>query len=334
MRARHAMFVGVAVFLAVFPSAGLATVCPVAVSCTTNYEPVDVLIDQFPVTAIANEVNNSLTLHEIRGEFGEPRLNFITGAPTTTIYNWIENTVNVHILGPAGTLISSSINGNPLMTIDSAVDDSVNASDLNDPFTFTQIESLPTTIIYDHVDNGINITPGVQGAPLSSQSAILVTPTSQTIVIDNEPVTALLNQVDNSVTLFETISKLTGTNVTVVNNIPTTNIFNLVDNTIDVWLSDPLGIPISLFIDSMPNTLIENLVDNNVTVTVPEPSSWSLLALGFCAFGLLRRATSRRAQGAKNTVLRVTKPATSRGSDALISSLHRQLRQDRLRRAL
>ena len=328
------MFVGVAVFLAVFPSAGLATVCPVAVSCTTNYEPVDVLIDQFPVTAIANEVNNSLTLHEIRGEFGEPRLNFITNAPTTTIYNWIENTVNVHILGPASTLISSSINGNPLMTIDSAVDDSVNASDLNDPFTFTQIESLPTTIIYDHVDNGINITLGVQGAPLSSQSAILVTPTSQTIVIDNEPVTALLNQVDNSVTLFETISKLTGTNVTVVNNIPTTNIFNLVDNTIDVWLSDPLGIPISLFIDSMPNTLIENLVDNNVTVTVPEPSSWSLLALGFCAFGLLRRATSRRAQGAKNTVLRVTKPAASRGSDALISSFHRQLRQDRLRRAL
>jgi hypothetical protein len=124
----------------------------------------------------------------------------------------------------------------------------------------------------------------------------LVTPTSQTIVIDNEPVTALLNQVDNSVTLFETISKLTGTNVTVVNNIPTTNIFNLVDNTIDVWLSDPLGIPISLFIDSMPNTLIDNLVDNNVTVTVPEPSSWSLLALGFCAFGLLRRATSRRAK--------------------------------------
>ena len=110
MRARHAMFVGVAVFLAVFPSAGLATVCPVAVSCTTNYEPVDVLIDQFPVTAIANEVNNSLTLHEIRGEFGEPRLNFITSVPTTTIYNWIENTVNVHILGPAGTLISSSIN--------------------------------------------------------------------------------------------------------------------------------------------------------------------------------------------------------------------------------
>ena len=197
----------------------------------------------------------------------------------------------MHILGPAGTLISSSINGNPLMTIDSAVDDSVNASDPNDPFTFTQIESLPTTIIYNHVDNGINITPGLQDASLSSQSAILVTPTSQTIVIDNEPVTELLNQVDNSVTIFQTTTTLTGTNVNVVNNIPMTNIFNVVDNTIDLWLSDPLGIPISLFIDSMPNTLIENLVDNSVTVTVPEPSSWSLLALGFCAFGLLRRAT-------------------------------------------
>ena len=301
MRAKHAMFAGVAVFLAVFPSAGLATVCPdagsgVAVSCTTNYQPVDVVIDQFPVTAIVNEVDNSLTLHEVRGESGEPRLNFVTSAPTTTIYNWIENTVNVHILGPAGTLISSSINGNPLMTIDSAVDDSVNASDLNDPFTFTQIESLPTTIIYDHVDNGINITPDLPGASLPSQNATLITPTSQTIVIDNEPVTALLNQVDNSVTIFETISTQTGINTTIVNNIPTTNIFNLVDNTIDVWLSDPLGIPIDLSIDSMPNTLIEDLVDNHVTVTVPEPSSWSLLALGFCAFGLLRRATSRRAK--------------------------------------
>ena len=304
MRATHAILAAataVVVSSAVCRGAASATICPdvstgAAVSCTPNYQPVDVVIDQSPVTAIANEVNNSLTLHEIRGEFGEPRLNFVTSAPTTTIFNWIENTVNVHILGPAGTLISSSINGNPLMTIDSAVDDSVNASDPNDPFSFTQIESLPTTIIYNHVDNGINITPGLQDASLSSQSAILVTPTSQTIVIDNEPVTALLNQVDNGVTIFQTTTTLTGTNVSVVNNIPMTNIFNVVDNTIDLWLSDPLGIPISLFIDSMPNTLIENLVDNSVTVTVPEPSSWSLLALGFCAFGLLRRATSRRAK--------------------------------------
>ena len=183
------------------------------------------------------------------------------------------------------------------MTIDSAVDDSVNSSDLTDPLYVTHIESSPTTIIYDHVDNGINITTGPQDASSSSQSAVLLTPTSQTIVIDNEPVTELFNQVDNSVSLTETISTLTGTMVTVVNNIPRTNIFNVVDNTIDLWLSDPLGIPIALFIDSMPNTLIENLVDNSVNVTdVPEPSSWSLLALGFCAFGLLRRATSRRAK--------------------------------------
>jgi hypothetical protein len=341
MATKRAMFGavgGVAVFSAVCRSTvALAAICPdvsteTAVSCTPNYQPINVVIDQFPETAIYNQVNNTVTLQEIHGGPGETPINIITSAPLTTIFNLIENTVNVHILGPAGTSISESINGNPLMTIDSAVDDSVNSSD-TDPLTF--IESLPTTLIYNRVDNGINITTGPQDASSSSQSAVLLTPTSQTIVIDNEPLTELLNQVDNSVSLTETISTLTGTTVTVVKNIPRTNIFNLVDNTIDLWLSDPLGIPISLSIDSVPNTLIENLVDNSVNVTVvPEPSSLSLVALGLCAFGLLRKATSRRAQGAKNTVLRVTTSATSRGSDALISSLHRQMRQDRLRRAL
>lgn len=303
MATKHAMFgsvVAVAVFSAVCRSTvALAAICPDAstgagVSCTTNDQPIEVDITQLPVTEIANEVNNSVTVHEIRGEFGEPRLNFITSAPTTTIFNWIENTVNVHIIGPGGTLISSSINGNPLVTIDDAVDDSVNTSGLNDPFTFTQVVSSPTTIIYNHVDNGINITPGLEDASLSSQNAVLLTPTSQTIVIDNEPFTQLLNGVDNSVTLSQTM--LTGTTLTIVNNIPMTNIFNVVDNTIDLWLNDPLGIPISLFIDSMPQTLIEDMVDNTVNVTVPEPSSWALLALGFCALGLLRRATHRAGQ--------------------------------------
>jgi hypothetical protein len=277
----------------------------------TNYPAIDVDIDQFPVTEIYNLVNNSVTFQEIPGGFGETPINIITSAPTTTIYNLIENTVNVHILGPAGTSISSSINGAPITTTDSAVDDSVNSSDTN-PFTF--IVSTPTTIINNLVDNGVNVTTGPQDASSSSQSAVLLTPTSRTIVIDNEPVTELLNQVDNSLSLTQTISALTGTMVTVVNNIPKTNIFNVVDNTIDLWLSDPLGIPIDLSIDSMPNSLIQNWVDNSVYVgDVPEPSSWTLLALGFCAFGLLRRATSRRAQGAKNTVLRVTTPATSTG---------------------
>jgi hypothetical protein len=303
MRAKHAMFgavAGVAVFSAVCRSTvALAAICPdvsteAAVSCTPNYQPIEVRIDQFPETAIYNQVNNSVTLQEIHGGPGETPITIITSAPLTTIYNLIENTVNVHILGPAGTSISESINGNPLVTIDSAVDNSVNSSD-TDPLTF--IESLPTTLIYNRVDNGINITTGPQDASSSSQSAVLLTPTSQTIVIDNEPVTELLNQVDNSVSLTETISTLTGTMVTVVNNIPRTYIFNVVDNTIDLWLSDPLGIPIDLSIDSMSNSLIKNLVDNSVYVgDVPEPSSWSLLALGFCAFGLLRRATSRRAK--------------------------------------
>ena len=344
MGAKQAMFqaAAVAVLSAVCrTTVALAAVCPdvssgTAVSCTTNYSAIDVVIDQLPVTAIYNLVNSSVTLQEIHGGFGETPLNIIASAPTTTIFNLIENTVNVHILGPAGTSISGSIDGSPIMIIYSAIDDSVNFSGLTEaPPPITLIQSSPTTMTYDRVDNGINITTGLQGASSSSQGAVLLTPTSKTIVIDNEPVTELFNQVDNSVSVAETIGTLTGTMVTVVKNIPRTNIFNVVDNTIDLGLSDPLGIPISLFIDSMPTTLIENLVDNSVNVmVVPEPSSLSLLALGLCAFGLLRRATSRRAQGAKNTVLRVTKPATSRGSDALISSLHRQLRQDRLRRAL
>jgi PEP-CTERM motif len=344
MGARHATYgaaAAVAVFSAVCRSTvALAEICPDvgsgAVSCTTNYPAIDVAIDQFPDTAIYNLVNNSVTLQEIHGGLGETPINIIASAPTTIIYNLIENTVNVHILGPAGTPISGSINGNPITTTYSSVDDSVNFSDLTDaPPPITYIESSPTTIIYDRVENGVNITPGLQDASSSSQSAVLLTPTSKSIVIDNEPVTELLNQVDNSVSVAETISTLTGTMVTVVKNIPTTKIFNVVDNTVDLWLSDPLGIPIDLSIDSMPNTSIENLVDNSVNVTVvPEPSSWSLLALGFCAFGLLRRATSKRAQGAKHHGLRVTTPATSRGSDALISSLPRQLGQDHLRQAL
>jgi hypothetical protein len=309
MATKHAMFgsvAAVAVFSAVCRSTvALAAICPeassgAAVSCTQNDQPINVFIYDAPVTTIYNVVDNSVAVQEIHGGLGETPINVITSAPTTIIYNLVENTVNVHILGPAGTSVGSSINGNPITTIDSAVDDSVNFADLTPaphPPTITRIESSPTTLTYDLVDNGINITTGPQDASSSSQSAVLLTPTSQAIVIDNEPVTNLLNLVDNSVNITETISTLSGTMVTVVNNIPTTNIFNVVDNTIDLWLSDPLGIPIALFIDSMPNTLIANLVDNSVNVTVvPEPSSWSLLALGFCAFGLLRRATSRRAK--------------------------------------
>jgi PEP-CTERM motif len=343
MATKHAMFgsvAAVAVFSAVCRSTvALAAICPeassgAAVSCTQNDQPINVFIYDAPVTTIYNVVDNSVAVQEIHGGLGETPINVITSAPTTIIYNLVENTVNVHILGPAGTSVGSSINGNPITTIDSAVDDSVNFADLTPaphPPTITRIESSPTTLTYDLVDNGINITTGPQDASSSSQSAVLLTPTSQAIVIDNEPVTNLLNLVDNSVNITETISTLSGTMVTVVNNIPTTNIFNVVDNTIDLWLSDPLGIPIALFIDSMPNTLIANLVDNSVNVTVvPEPSSWSLLALGFCAFGLLRRATSRRAK------LRAPRRAgwQHAGAVPFSGSLHGQSRQDLLRQGL
>jgi PEP-CTERM motif len=306
MLAKHAMFAAaaaVAVSSALCGGVAFAAICPdvstgSTAPCGANDPAIDVVIDNFPETAIYNQVDNSVTLQEIHGSIGESRINIVTSAPTTTIYNLVENTINVEIAGPAGTSISGSINGSPTTTIYNAVDNSVSFLDLTgapDPATFTRIESSPTTKVYDLVDNSVNIGADLQGGSLSS---VLLTPTSQTIVIDSQPVTQLLNLVDNSVSLAETISTLSGTvATTVVTNTPTTDIFNVVDNTINVLLVDPLGIPIALNIDSMPITLIENLVDNSVNVTVvPEPSSWSLLALGFCAFGLLRRATTRPAR--------------------------------------
>jgi hypothetical protein len=308
MGAKHATFRAVAalaVFSAVCRSTvALAAICPevssgAAVSCTPNDQPIDVFIYEFPVTTIYNEVNNSVTLQEIHGELGKKPINIINNAPTTTIYDLVENTINIQIYGPAGALSGGSIDGSPITTIYNAVDNSINFSDLTGsphPTTITRIESSPTTTVYNVVDNSINVTTDPQGD--SSQSAVLLTPTSESIVIDNEAVTNLFNYVDNSINVAERISTLSGTVVTRINNDSTTSIFNVVNNTINLALSDPLGIPIALFIDSMPTTLINNWVDNsvNLTVAAPEPSSWSLLALGFCAFGLLRRATSRRAK--------------------------------------
>jgi hypothetical protein len=250
-------------------------------------------------------VNNSVTLQEINSGVGKKPINIINNRPTTTIYNLVENTINIQIDGPAGTSIGGSIDGSPISTIYNDVDNSINFSDLTGSphfATISSINSSPTTTIYNLVDNSINITRGLQGDS-SSQSAVLLTPTSQSIVIDNEAVTNIFNYVDNSINIAERISTLTGTVITRIRNVSTTNIFNLIDNTINLDLSDPLGIPIALFLQSMPTTLIDNWVDNsvNLTVAAPEPSSWLLLALGFCAFGLLRRVTTRRPQGDKDT---------------------------------
>lgn len=308
MGANHAMFraaAAVAVFSAVCRSTvALAALCPevgsgAAVSCTPNDQPINVFIYEFPVTTIYNVVNNSVTLQEIHGASRKQAINIINNTPTTTIYNLVENTINIQIYGPAGPLSGGSINNSPISTIYNDVDNSINFSDLTGsphPTTITRIESSPTTTVYNLVDNSINVTTDPQGD--SSQSAVLLTPTSQSIVIDNEAVTNLFNYVDNSINIAERISTLSGTVVTKINNDSTTNIFNVVNNTINLVLNDPLGIPIALFIDSMPTTLIANWVDNsvNLTVAAPEPGSWLLLAVGFFAFGLLRRATSRRAK--------------------------------------
>jgi PEP-CTERM motif len=307
MGAKLAMFravAAVAVISAVCRSTvALAAICPeassgAAVSCTSNDQPINVFIYEFPVTTVYNVVNNSVTLQEINGGFGKPPVNIINNAPTTTIYNLVENSINIQIDGPAGALSGGSVDGSPITTIDNDVDNSINFSDLaGSPHfaTITRIDSSPATTIYNLVDNSINVTRGVPDDTSSSQGAVLLTPTLQSIVIDNEAVTNIFNDVDNSINIAETISTLSGTVVTRIKNVATTNIFNVVDNTINLELSDPLGLPIALFIDSMPTTLIDNWVDNsvNVTVAAPEPSSWSLLALGFCAVGLLRRATRR-----------------------------------------
>jgi hypothetical protein len=307
MGAKHTMFraaAAVAVFSAVCRSTvALAALCPevgsgAAVSCTPNDQPINVFIYEFPVTTIYNEVNNSVTLQEINGGSAKTPINIINNEPTTTIYNLVENTINIQIYGPAGALSGGFINNSPISTIYNDVDNSINFSDLTgSPYfgTITRIESSPTTTVYNLVDNSINVTTDPQGD--SSQSAVLLTPTSESIVIDNEAVTNLFNYVDNSINVAERISTLSGTVITRINNDSTTNIFNVVNNTINLVLSDPLGIPIALFIDSMPTTLIDNWVDDsvNATIAAPEPSSWLLLALGFCAFGL-RRATMRRAK--------------------------------------
>jgi hypothetical protein len=307
MLAKHAMFAvaaAVAVSSAVGGGVAFAAICPdvstgSTAPCGANEPAIDVFIYELPVTTIYNVVNNSVTLQEIRDGVGKKPINIINNTPTTTIYNLVENTINIEIDGPAGALSGGSIDGSPITTIYNAVDNSVNFSDLTGsphPTTITRIDNSPTTTVYDVVDNSINLATHPQGD--SSQSAVLLTPTSQSIVIDNEPVTNLFNYVDNSINIAERISTLSGTVVTKINDDSTTNIFNVVNNTINLVLNDPLGIPIALWIDSMPTTLIDDWVDNsvNLTVAAPEPSSWSLLALGFCAFGLLRRATTRPAR--------------------------------------
>jgi hypothetical protein len=308
MGAKHLTFVA-ATALAFFSGAygstvALAAICPevssgATVSCASNDQPINVFIYEFPVTTIYNVVNNSVTLQEINGGSGKTPVNIINNTPTTTIYNLVENTINIQIYGPAGALSGGSVDGSPITTIYNDVDNSINFSDLTGSphfATITRIDSSPATTIYNLVDNSINVTTGPEGD--SSQSAVFLTPTLQSIVIDNEAVTNLFNYVDNGINIAERISTLSGTVVTKINNDSTTNIFNVVNNTINLVLNDPLGIPIYLFIDSMPTTLIANWVDNsvNLTVAAPEPSSWLLLAVGFCAVGLLRRATRRRAK--------------------------------------
>jgi hypothetical protein len=305
MGAKHARFRAVAalaVFSAVCRSTvALAAICPeassgAAVSCPSNDQPINVFIYELPVTTIYNVVDNSVTLQEISDGLGKPPVNIIKNAPRTTIYNLVENSINIQIDGPVGALSGGSVDGSPITTIDNDVDNSITFPDLTGSSNFatiTRINSSPTTTVDNIIDNSINVTTGPRGDP--SQSAVLLTPTSQSIVIDNEAVTNIFNDIDNSINIAESISKLGETEVTRIKNVATTKIFNVVDNTINLELSDPLGLPIALFIDSMPTTLIDNWVDNgvNVTVAAPEPSSWSLLALGFCAVGLLRRATRR-----------------------------------------
>ena len=123
MATKHAMFRAVAaaaVFSAVCRSTvALAAICPevssgAAVTCTPNYQPIDVYIYELPVTTIYNEVDNSVTLQEIHGGVGKKPINIINSTPTTTIYNVVENTINIQIYGPAGVLSGGSIDGSPV----------------------------------------------------------------------------------------------------------------------------------------------------------------------------------------------------------------------------
>jgi hypothetical protein len=114
---------------------------------------------------------------------------FIESKPTTTIYNFVDNSINyLHTSGIAGATISTFIDNTPTTIIYNLVDNSVTFNGLvNAPINIF-IESTPTTIIYNIVDNSVNYVQAYD--PVSTMISNL---------IESRPITLIYNLIDNSV---------------------------------------------------------------------------------------------------------------------------------------
>jgi hypothetical protein len=279
MRTKYAVLVA-ALSSAAFSTDALATACPAAtaitqgtVSCTLYDNATSILIESEPTTTIYNIIDNRINLQES----GAASSIFIESQPVTTINNIVDNSINLQPSDAAGAASSLSIESRPITTIYNIVENSINLQTNGAAGAASSIfiESQPVTTIYNLVDNRINLQTSDAAGATSS------------IFINSEPITTIFNLVDNSVNLQTSDAGVTSS--IFIDSEPITTIYNLVDNSINLQTSGAANAASSIFIDSGPITTIFNFVDNSVEVTVaPEPASLPLLAFGLSALGLIR----------------------------------------------
>ena len=147
-----------------------------ASSCTFNDNGTNLVIDNEPTTTIYNVVDNSVNLQ--LGDTTGARIN-IDSAPITRIEDIIFNNINVQIGALVGP-ITIFIESDPTTIVNNIVDNAVNvdmdASAMPAPGDF--IESEPETMIYNVIDNSVSVT----SASLRKDPAAVVEPGSLTLL--------------------------------------------------------------------------------------------------------------------------------------------------------